>query len=212
MLSPMPRGGAGSRLATGARALVLCLSLTTPLAAAPDPGSAGAPPAPASGLAPSTADPDMTLKRLAEEAGKLVSSTPEATARLRSLLRELIAVDQAQQREIAALRTLVDALRASTATRAPLTPSRRRAKGSAMPAAAPPMVAVSPGQAIGTAHPSANLASGGPFFGKRGLKKVHRAGCAFGEKIHPEDRVTFRSLEEAAAAGYEPCKVCRPGG
>jgi methylphosphotriester-DNA--protein-cysteine methyltransferase len=41
---------------------------------------------------------------------------------------------------------------------------------------------------------------------------VHRAGCVFGERIHTEDRVFFHSMAEAAAAGYEACKICRPGG
>jgi Metal binding domain of Ada len=54
-------------------------------------------------------------------------------------------------------------------------------------------------------------AAAGMLFGKRGLKKVHRAGCVFGERIKAEDRVYFKSMQEAAAAGYEACKICRPG-
>ena len=34
--------------------------------------------------------------------------------------------------------------------------------------------------------------------------------CHTGKRMLPRNRRPFRSLAEAAAAGYRPCKVCRP--
>jgi O-6-methylguanine DNA methyltransferase len=34
--------------------------------------------------------------------------------------------------------------------------------------------------------------------------------CRHARRIQPRYRIAFRSLREAAAAGYRPCKVCRP--
>lgn len=38
----------------------------------------------------------------------------------------------------------------------------------------------------------------------------HRPSCVWAEKISPSNLVTFSSREEAEAAGYRPCKVCKP--
>lgn len=37
-----------------------------------------------------------------------------------------------------------------------------------------------------------------------------RQGCPAGRRMKPENRVTFALAEEARAAGYRACKVCRP--
>ena len=42
------------------------------------------------------------------------------------------------------------------------------------------------------------------------FKKHHRVGCQFGDPINPAERVVFANPEAAKAAGYEPCRVCRP--
>lgn len=58
--------------------------------------------------------------------------------------------------------------------------------------------------------PQANLPAG-PLFAKRGGGgKVHRPGCRFGERIAPGTRITFPAVAQASAAGYQPCKICRP--
>jgi hypothetical protein len=36
------------------------------------------------------------------------------------------------------------------------------------------------------------------------------ATCRHARRISPENRRPFRSAREAAAAGYRPCRVCRP--
>lgn len=39
-----------------------------------------------------------------------------------------------------------------------------------------------------------------------------RPDCPAGHRTKPENRVYFRSREEARANGYRPCKVCKPDG
>jgi len=41
--------------------------------------------------------------------------------------------------------------------------------------------------------------------------KYHRPTCQYAQKIKPENRITFKDAKEAQAAGYVPCKVCKPG-
>lgn len=36
--------------------------------------------------------------------------------------------------------------------------------------------------------------------------------CRHARRVTPQHRVSFRSLREAGARGYRPCKVCRPAG
>jgi hypothetical protein len=136
-------------------------------------------------------------------------------ARLKSVVRELIDLERAQRREIAALR-------GAPAARSTVTTSRRRSrkKGAssaevAVPSAAGQTSSASTTAAVtdvsgATQAAAPTPATTGTLFGKRGLKKVHRAGCVFGERIKGEDRVYFKSMQEAAAAGYEACKICHP--
>lgn len=49
-----------------------------------------------------------------------------------------------------------------------------------------------------------------PILGCRSTKIYCRPGCPPGRRTKPENRVYFRSREEAIATGYRPCKVCRP--
>ena len=135
--------------------------------------------------------------------------------RLRTVMRELIEVERAKPREIAALRSELASLHVELRPPAaghhipPPLPIRHRARRTRL--------AAGPGndharQGERNPHGGSSSQAAGPLFGKRGLKKVHRAGCIFGERIHAEDRVFFHSMARAAAAGYEACKICRPGG
>jgi len=162
------------------------------------------------GLGTAAADPDAALQRLAEETDRIKPSAPDGVARLRSVVRGLIDFERAQRREIAALRT-------GSGVRAATTVSRRRSRKKSGPAASEaPSAAGSPAPSAGAASASGTPATAsapaasGALFAKRGLKKVHRAGCVFGERIKVEDRVYFKSMQEATAAGYEACKICRP--
>jgi len=48
------------------------------------------------------------------------------------------------------------------------------------------------------------------FVGSRNSNKYHYTWCRWALKIKPENLVVFNSPEEAIAAGYIPCKVCKP--
>lgn len=64
-----------------------------------------------------------------------------------------------------------------------------------------------------TAHPGSSLPdqpSDGDFIGHKMSKKVHRADCQWGQKISARNRIYFDTYQEAAAAGYVPCKSCKP--
>lgn len=52
------------------------------------------------------------------------------------------------------------------------------------------------------------VAQGIEFHGNAKTHVFHRSGCRyFNCKVCT---VTFQSREEAVAAGYQPCKVCKP--
>lgn len=48
------------------------------------------------------------------------------------------------------------------------------------------------------------------YIGNKNSKKFHRPDCRWAAEIAPHNRVEFGTREEAIAAGYVPCKVCRP--
>lgn len=47
--------------------------------------------------------------------------------------------------------------------------------------------------------------------GSKAAKKYHTKDCAAVKKITAENLVEFKSVEEAKAAGYTACKICKPG-
>jgi methylphosphotriester-DNA--protein-cysteine methyltransferase len=49
-----------------------------------------------------------------------------------------------------------------------------------------------------------------PFVGHRGTRKVHTAECRYARAVSERNRITFATFQEAAAAGYVSCKVCKP--
>ncbi|MEW6274942.1 MAG: Ada metal-binding domain-containing protein [Bacillota bacterium] len=50
------------------------------------------------------------------------------------------------------------------------------------------------------------------FVGSAQSNIYHYPSCEWAKKIKPGNQVWFSSPEEAKAAGYRPCKVCRPSG
>lgn len=50
----------------------------------------------------------------------------------------------------------------------------------------------------------------GPFFGIASSMKVHRADCRWTKNTAEKHKIYFKSYAEAKAAGYSPCKLCRP--
>jgi hypothetical protein len=48
------------------------------------------------------------------------------------------------------------------------------------------------------------------YVGSKKSNKYHYPTCRYAQKIKPNNLVTFKSAQEAKAAGYAPCKVCKP--
>jgi AraC family transcriptional regulator of adaptative response/methylated-DNA-[protein]-cysteine methyltransferase len=48
------------------------------------------------------------------------------------------------------------------------------------------------------------------FAGITTTKVFGRLSCASGKRARPEHRVFFATWDDAIAAGYRPCRVCRP--
>jgi len=57
-------------------------------------------------------------------------------------------------------------------------------------------------------RPGGGSAAGYKFVGSKSTKEYHWPVCKLAKIIKPEDRVTFKSAQEAQAAGYTHCKVC----
>lgn len=54
------------------------------------------------------------------------------------------------------------------------------------------------------------LAQDNVYVGSKNSTKYHYTWCKWAKKINPNNKVTFNSAQEAQAAGYIPCKVCKP--
>ena len=48
------------------------------------------------------------------------------------------------------------------------------------------------------------------YVGSKNSTKYHYTWCKWAQKINPGNKVVFNSAQEAQAAGYIPCKVCKP--
>ena len=59
-------------------------------------------------------------------------------------------------------------------------------------------------------QPGEKRNSAGVYVGNASSKKFHYPDCQQAQKINPKNRVEFSTREEAIAAGYDPCKTCRP--
>lgn len=55
------------------------------------------------------------------------------------------------------------------------------------------------------------LAFAGEYLASKNSSKYHDPSCKLAQKIKPENMVTFKSADEAANKGYDPCKRCLPG-
>lgn len=54
------------------------------------------------------------------------------------------------------------------------------------------------------------LAADFKYVGSKKSNKYHYPTCKWAQKIKPENIVTLKSAKDAKAAGYVPCKVCKP--
>ncbi len=48
------------------------------------------------------------------------------------------------------------------------------------------------------------------YVGSKNSNKYHYPTCKSAQKIKPGNLVTFNSAKDAQAAGYVPCKMCKP--
>lgn len=48
------------------------------------------------------------------------------------------------------------------------------------------------------------------YVGSKKSNKYHYTWCKWAQKISLKNKVVFNSVKEAQAAGYVPCKVCKP--
>jgi hypothetical protein len=64
--------------------------------------------------------------------------------------------------------------------------------------------------AIGFLVASVALALDYKYVGSKNSNKYHYPTCRAAQKIKPGNLVTFNSAKDAQAAGYVPCKVCKP--
>ena len=55
-----------------------------------------------------------------------------------------------------------------------------------------------------------SIATDFKYVGSAKSNKYHYPTCKWAQKIKSENLVTFKSAKEALAAGYVPCKVCKP--
>ncbi|RME75924.1 MAG: hypothetical protein D6776_02200 [Planctomycetota bacterium] len=58
------------------------------------------------------------------------------------------------------------------------------------------------------AGPAHVLPAPAAFVASRRSGKVHRSDCRYAKKIASDNRIPVRSLEQARARGFEPCRVC----
>lgn len=50
----------------------------------------------------------------------------------------------------------------------------------------------------------------GKYVGSVNSNKYHSPGCKWAQQIQPENQIWFKTRQEAEAAGYVPCKACKP--
>lgn len=48
------------------------------------------------------------------------------------------------------------------------------------------------------------------YWGSKKSDKFHYPSCQWAMKIKPENKIVFKTKEDALKAGYIPCKVCKP--
>lgn len=63
---------------------------------------------------------------------------------------------------------------------------------------------------IGVATASAGSDEPTVCYGSSKSNKYHLPSCPWAQKISADNRVVFKTKDEAAAKGYAPCKICKP--
>jgi methylphosphotriester-DNA--protein-cysteine methyltransferase len=78
------------------------------------------------------------------------------------------------------------------------------------PATAPAAVESQTSPAAEGGAPAAKAAPAGKYVASSNGKTFHRADCAWAKGIDPSALVTYKTKEEAIAAGKKPCRICKP--
>src|SRR5581483_8234396 len=148
------------------------------------------------------ASPDLVTQflQLETSAHALDPASPDAVARLRVLVERLAHAGGQLAREVARMRAAGEVRAAA--------PAGVALRGKKLAPASPRAGTAGSPTTGATAAGAGESVANAPFFARRGLRKFHRAGCVFGERIRPDDRVGYPSAAAALAAGLEPCKVC----
>ena len=60
------------------------------------------------------------------------------------------------------------------------------------------------------AKPKPNETAPTAYIGNSNSKKFHTPDCLYAKKLKDENRVSFKSREEAVSEGYDPCGKCKP--
>jgi len=55
-----------------------------------------------------------------------------------------------------------------------------------------------------------NAQEAGEYVASKLSHKYHYVWCKWAKKINKDNLIIFHSAKEAQAAGYVPCKVCKP--
>jgi competence protein ComEC len=76
--------------------------------------------------------------------------------------------------------------------------------------AAEPISIYQPQETTPTVTEPSTTATTGAYVGSIKSDKYHYPSCRYAEKISPDNMVWFQTVEEAQAAGYQPCGVCKP--
>lgn len=63
---------------------------------------------------------------------------------------------------------------------------------------------------IADACVSLGCPEGTKYVGSSKSDKYHYCSCSYAKKIYPENRLCFKSKEDAQSQGYVPCGVCKP--
>lgn len=58
--------------------------------------------------------------------------------------------------------------------------------------------------------PKPNETAATAYIGNSNSKKFHTPDCSSAKKLKDENRVSFKSREEAVSEGYKPCGRCKP--
>lgn len=67
-----------------------------------------------------------------------------------------------------------------------------------------------PPTALCPQSPKPNETAPTAYIGNSNSKKFHTPDCLYAKKLKDENRVSFKSREEAVSEGYAPCGKCKP--